>query len=87
MADDDTPERPKPRDKTISARIPADVYDKARERAKKEQRPLSAIIRAWLTLFSEDEAPRCQSYRPRQPAPKNAGANPEKRRSDWSWWR
>ena len=57
MADNDTPERPEPRDKTISARIPADVYDKARERAKKEQRPLSAIIRAWLTLFSEDEAP------------------------------
>lgn len=57
MADDDAPERPEPRDKTISARIPADVYDKARARAEREQRPLSAIIRAWLTLFGEDEAP------------------------------
>ena len=59
MADDDEKpeERPEPRDKTASTRVPLAVYKKAQARAKREGRSLSAIFRAWIMLFAEDEAP------------------------------
>ena len=57
MADKEKRERPEARDDVISARVPKDVHRKAKARAKREGRNLSAILRAWLFLFAEDEAP------------------------------
>ena len=50
-------ESPKHKDEVISTRVPADVKRKAIERAKKNKREISEIIRSWLHLFSEKEAP------------------------------
>ena len=75
---DDT-ERPPARDKTLSARVPPDVYKLAQRRARREHRSLSAILRAWLASWatgqsdsppeSDDEKLRA-AKRPRTPAPK-----------------
>lgn len=50
-------ERPEPRTNTITVRVSPDEGQKAKDRAKREGRDLAAIIRAWLRLFGEDEAP------------------------------
>jgi len=50
-------ESPKHKDEVISTRVPADVKRKAIERAKKNKREISEIIRSWLHLFGEKEAP------------------------------
>lgn len=55
---DKTPnERPAPRDKTVSTRIPPEVHQAAQKRAHAEGRNLSAILRAFLTLFAKGDAP------------------------------
>jgi hypothetical protein len=61
MPDDDDSQqpasRPDARDHTVSFRISEQVYQDAAARAKLERRSLGSILRAWLTLFSQDEAP------------------------------
>lgn len=71
--------RPPKRDKTVSARVPDEIFDEANQRAQKEGRSLSAIIRSFLMMFGQgewpsppvlpDETTRAQKQ-PKQPKPK-----------------
>jgi hypothetical protein len=47
------PARPPHRDRTVTFRVSKEVYRLAKKRAKYEQRPLAAIIRAWFTKWAE----------------------------------
>ena len=53
----DSPPRPPKRDKPVTARVPDEVFKEANERAKKEGRTLSAIIRSFLMMFGQGEWP------------------------------
>lgn len=47
----------KHKDVVIPTRVAKETADKARKRAAKEKRSLSEILRSWLMLFAEGEAP------------------------------
>ncbi len=57
MADDKKTERPATRSQTVTVRLTEEEEKKAKERAKREGRNLASILRAWLRLWGEDEAP------------------------------
>lgn len=50
-------ERPTPRDKVVTSRVPEDVFRDAEKKARKQRRSLSAIIRSFLTVWAADEYP------------------------------
>lgn len=54
---DDDPDDARHKDIVIPTRVPRDVADLARQRAKQKQRTLADIIRSFLTMWSHDEFP------------------------------
>lgn len=54
---DDKPQRPPPKDKVVSTRVPPEVYDAAARKAEARGSTISKILRAFMFLFSQDETP------------------------------
>ncbi len=53
----DDKKRPEARDKLVGGKVPKEVRDAAHKKAKKEGRSLSAIIRSFLFVWTQDEYP------------------------------
>lgn len=52
---DQPPDRPPARDKTVGVRVDPALYAKAEAKAKKSGRSLGAILRSFFFLWAEDE--------------------------------
>lgn len=50
-------QRPPPKNVTVSARVPDEVYAAAKEKAEGRGSTLSKMVRAFLFLFAHDETP------------------------------